>query len=59
MGPGQKVDIPESKDEAPLPKVDAPNPLGSFFGGETCKHCIVQPSLSIAGQQAEAAVGCL
>ncbi len=34
VGPGQKVDIPESKDEAPLPKADAPNPLGGLFGGE-------------------------
>ena len=36
VGPGQKVDIPESKDEAPLPKVDAPNPLGGLFGGKPC-----------------------
>lgn len=36
VGPGQKVDIPESRDEAPLPKADAPNPLGGLFGGEPC-----------------------
>ena len=34
LGPGQKVDIPEAMNEVPLPKADAPNPLGGLFGGE-------------------------
>ena len=53
MGPGQKVEIPEFKNEAPEPKADAANPLAGLFEGDqphndgSCACCVDMCNASI------------